>query len=256
MGQIISVMMNKGGSGKTSIITNIAALAAKDGKKVLLIDTDAQANAGIAFGVNYAKDSLYELIIGKKEVSEVKIEVLPGLDLIPSNTRLSNLIFKVDSSRFLTLLDFVQDLKSMYDLILIDTPPSLELIAGNVLRNSDKVIIPFMPEVYNVSGLMNVVELIEDFKENVNNDLEILGIVSNMVVNSTKLHRELLWQVEDFAERKGINVFTTIIPRSIQYANATAYYKTPAGILEQQTDKTRLYNELYREMEKKLYETK
>lgn len=246
---VISVLMNKGGVGKTSLLTNLAALAAKDGKKVLLIDADAQANASLALGTDYAHISIYDVILGGATADEAIIQVMPGLDLLPSNTRLSNLIFQVKSEDFLTLFNFVEDLKKGYDLILIDTPPSLELIAGNVLKVSDQIVIPFMPELFGVNGLMNVVEVIQDFKEKVNPKLDILGIVGTMVSSSTKLHRELLEQATNYAAKKGLRMFKTTIPKSIQFANATAYYKTPATLLKQQTSKTLTYLTLYREME-------
>ncbi|PJN91246.1 ParA family protein, partial [Bacillus sp. mrc49] len=234
--------------------TNLAALAVKDGKKVLLIDADSQANASQALGVEYSQITLYNVIMGAASPKDAIVEVMPGLSLLPSSGNLANLIFKIKPERFLHLLNFVEDLKEDFDLILIDTPPSLELIAGNILKVSDQIIIPFMPELFGVNGLINVIEVVNDFKANVNSELEIVGIVGTMVDSSTKLHKELLEQAYNYAEKQNIRMFKTLIPRTIQFPNATAYFKRPATLLKRQTKKIKTYELLYKELEDLIYE--
>ena len=242
--KIISALANKGGVGKTNLTTNLAANLAKN-NRVLLVDLDSQANATSSFGLRNNPLSIYDIYRGYKTPQEVIINYNTNLDILPSNRELSKLIFHMDEPTIFSLLDFLKELD--YDYIILDTPPSLELIARNVLKVADEVFIPFVPELFSVDSLINVVEIVEQFQEK-RKGLVISGVVAYMVDNRLKLHKDLLEQVEDYCEQKGLVLFKTQIPRSVQFANSVVYEKVPALLGKKQTDKTNTLNELFEEM--------
>ncbi|MGX1402370.1 cellulose biosynthesis protein BcsQ [Bradyrhizobium japonicum] len=129
---------------------------------------------------------------------------------------------------FSLLKNALEEVKDIYDFIFIDTPPSMGLVAGNVLAASDKVIIPFVPEMFAVSGLIRVIEAIQDFKSKQNPALEVSGIVGMMVDSRTTLHSEMLQQARRYCMENDLTMFETIIPKSIRFANSTAYEGKPA----------------------------
>lgn len=241
MAEIIAVAMNKGGVGKTTLITNLASAVALTGKKVLLIDTDAQGNSSMAFGLNPItfENTMYDIFVGDKKMSEVRVSICDGLlDFIPSNTDSDFLEFDILTNihkygdvqnLFKNALD---EIKDEYDYVFVDTPPALGLIAGNVLSIADKVVIPFVPEDYAVQGLIKVIETVKRFKDKRNANLKIAGVVGMMIDKRTKLHGQRLDNAEAYCFSQGITLCNTIISRTIEYANATAYSKRPSVMVK------------------------
>lgn len=250
--------MNKGGVGKTSLITNLtSALGYKNsGLKFLIIDTDGQGNASMAYGLkpNDFENTVYDVFVGEASIDDVKLSVADNIDLVPANDDMNFIDFDVltNQEQFpapLSLLKkAVEKVKDNYDFIFIDTPPSLGLVAGNVLSVADRVLIPFVPELFGVQGLVRVIESVQEFKATKNPNLEIDGIIGMMVDQRTTLHSEMLQQARKYCLEKNIKMYETIIPRSIRFANSTAYEGKPAVLNERNNSLVAAYYELIDEV--------
>lgn len=257
LAEIYAVSIQKGGVGKTSLVTNLAgAITRHYKKKVLIIDTDSQGNASIAFGLNpnKIKPTVYDVMMGKCDVRDAIIEVSPDLHICPANDEMSFLEFdilphlKEYREPFKLLTEGVKDITDDYDYIFIDTPPSLGLVTGNVLALADKVIIPFVPETFAVQGLVRVVMAVNDFKSKENSKLQVIGIVGMMIESRTVLHSEMLQQARRYCMENDIHMFETVIPKSIRFANSTAYDGKPATWTDYKNPIVSAYYELLKEM--------
>ncbi|MCD4839752.1 ParA family protein [Neobacillus sedimentimangrovi] len=259
MAVIYTVSTNKGGSGKTSLVTNLAgAITKKLNKKVLIIDTDGQGNSSIAFGMKQPNDleyTIYDVIMGDKKAEEVLWEVTPQLHIIPANKDMNFLEFDIlphlskYGNPFTLFKRAFEGLIDNYDYVFLDTPPSMGLVQGNALALADKVIIPFAPETFGVNGLINIVEGVTDFKNNHNPNLKIEGVVGMMVKTRTWLHSALLQEARKYCMENGINMYETIIPDSIRFANATAEEGIPATWTKvKKNDVVNAYYDLLKEM--------
>ncbi|MCR8987696.1 ParA family protein [Brevibacillus laterosporus] len=242
MAIVYSVCMNKGGVGKTSLITNLAAALASrmPDKKVLIIDTDGQGNSSIAFGKNPQEfdSSMYGVFVGDLSFDDCTVQIQDNLFLVPANDDMNFLEFDVLSNLkkypepFALLSNAIKDVNDKYDYIFIDTPPSLGLVACNVLSVANEILIPFVPELFAVQGLMRVMDAINEFKEKTNPNLKISGVIGMMVDARTTLHSEMLQSARQYCFKNNIHIFDTIIPRSIRFANATAYENKPAVLID------------------------
>lgn len=257
MGKIIAVSTNKGGSGKTSLVTNLAgALAQAKGKKVLIIDTDGQGNTSLAFGLNpnELKRTIYDVLMGSCSPEEAIVSVGSGVDILPSNSDMDFFDIEVLTNTerldnpFYLLKSALKTIADNYDYVFIDTPPSLGLIAGNVMTYAETVIIPFQPELFAVRGLVRLVETVNDFKSAHNPKLSVLGVVGMMVDARTGLHKEMLQQAKMYCEDKSIRLFDTVIPKSIKFASATAYAGKPAVWVEKSHLLVHAYYDLLNEL--------
>ena len=225
MGKIISVANQKGGVGKTTTTINLSAALAEKGKKILIIDIDPQGNTSSGFGVdkNQKDNTVYELILGYCPINEAIIhEVVPGIDLIPSNVNLAGaeieLIDKTHKEAILKKeLDYVRD---DYDFIMIDCPPSLNVLTVNAMVASDTVLVPIQCEYYALEGLSQLIHTVELVKERLNPILKIEGVVFTMYDARTNLSLQV---VENVKENLQQNIYKTIIPRNIRLAEAPSY---------------------------------
>lgn len=257
MTEIYAISMNKGGVGKTSLVTNLAGAITKDLKKrVLIVDTDGQGNTSIAFGLkpHDFEFTVYDVLVGEKTAKEVIVSINEYLDVIPANNDMNFLEFDIlpniqqYDQPFMLLKKALKEIKEQYDYIFMDTPPSMGLVAGNVLAASNKVIIPFVPEMFAVSGLIRVIEAIEDFKAKENPELEVAGIVGMMVDSRTTLHSEMLQQARKYCVENDLTMYETIIPKSIRFANSTAYEGKPATWTDYNNPIVAAYFELMKEV--------
>jgi chromosome partitioning protein len=264
MGEVWAISTNKGGVLKTSITTNLAGCLAEKGKRVIILDTDNQGNAALTFGKNpdTFENTIYDVLMGMAaEVAIINVFTNPSgglIDLLPSNDDMAFLEFDVLTQRdtykqpFLLLKNSVTHLRKNYDYILIDSPPNLGLSAGNVLSFADKVIIPFQPENYSMRSLVKILKAIESFKDEHNNNLQVLGVVATLVDTRTTLHSQILQECRKFCTKQGIPMFETVIPRSVRFASSVAYESLPASLSSDKNNKLVLsYYELLEEIEEK-----
>lgn len=268
MARIISVITHKGGTLKTSLVTNIAGVLAQKKvtnrflarkNKVLIIDLDGQGNAGMSFGFKPDKDfevNVYDVLLEGADIHDVIKPAYKNIDILGANTDMISFeldvlaIKKISSSRYFNLLkNAIEPILNNYDYILIDTPPSLGLIAGNVLTATDEVLIPFHPEPYSMQSLVTILRQIKEFKDKkLNENLEILGVVGTLVDSRTVLHSEILSQCRKYTSKIGVTMFDTVIPKSIRFANSVAYNGKPATLADKHNQLVRSYYELVDEM--------
>lgn len=257
MTEVYAVSMNKGGVGKTSLVSNLAgAISRSEKKKILIIDTDGQGNSSIAFGLNPSEfqDTIFDVLLGQTEMENVIVKIDEYIDIVPANEDMNFFEFDIlpgiqkYDQPFHLLRKSMQSVLNNYDYVFIDTPPSMGLVAANVLTAADKVIIPFVPEVFGVKGLIRIVEAINDLKESENPNLDILGVVGMMVDSRTVLHSEMLQQARRYCLEHEIHMFETIIPRSIRFANSTAYDGKPATWTSSSNPIIKAYFELMNEV--------
>lgn len=241
-GKVFGILMNKGGVGKTSLATNLGALLAQRGKRVLIIDTDGQGNASLAFGKipnNFAY-TISDIFLDKLQLDGVTVTLFDNLnlDLVPANDDMNMLEFQVLTKLdkypkpFKLLNSAIREAQEKYDYIFIDTPPAMGLVTGNVLSVTDELLIPFVPETFGVQGFVRVVEAVQEFEEEQGRSVKIGGVVGMMVDPRTKLHKEMMWQAKKYCKSNNIRLFDTLIPRSIQFANATAYEQKPVVLMD------------------------
>lgn len=256
MAKVFSVSMNKGGVGKTSLVTNLGAALSSRKNKVLIIDTDGQGNASMAFSKKPREfeRTIYDVLLNKTSFHDVNISINKHLDLVPANDEMNYLEFDVLGNfetykkPFSLLEGPLQEVKNEYDYIIIDTPPSMGLVAGNVLASVDRVFIPFVPESFAVQGLIRLIEAVRDFSEKRNPSLKIEGVVATMIDMRTTLHSELLQKARQYCLNNSIQMFETVVPKSIRFANATAYAGKPAVWSDKKNHIVSAYFELIEEV--------
>ena len=225
MGRIIAVANQKGGVVKTTTSTNLAACLAELNKKVLLIDIDPQGNAtsGVGVNKNELENTVYEMIIGECEMEECLLEnVIDNLDLLPSNVNLSGAeidLIGVEEREFI-LKKQIDEVKDNYDFVIIDCPPSLNMLTVNAMTTADSVLVPIQCEYYALEGLSQLIHTINLVKERLNPGLEIEGVVFTMYDARTNLSLQVVENVKSNLKQ---NVYKTIIPRNIRLAEAPSH---------------------------------
>ncbi len=228
MARIINICNAKGGVGKTTTANSLSAYLAAMGKYVLLVDLDPQANASAGVGVRLADDhlSVYHTIIdGQNPEAIIKKTSLFGFDILPSASNLAGAnVELVDiEEREFRLRKTLNQIRTNYDYILIDSPPSLGLLTINGLVAAEQVIIPVQCEYYALEGLGQLFNTIELVRNSLNPDLKIMGVLLTMYDKRNKLAQEVVAEVKkNFPGR----VFETMIPRSVSLAEAPSFGKT------------------------------
>ncbi|MCW1930451.1 MAG: AAA family ATPase [Candidatus Kerfeldbacteria bacterium] len=249
MSRVISIVNQKGGVGKTTTSVSLAAALVKEGKKVLLLDMDAQGNATSGLGVDPANctKTIYDVIIGESRLSEVIVStVVDGLHLVPANADLSGATVELVSveRREFRLREAVQEVLGYYDFIFIDCPPSLGVLTINGIVASDEVIIPVQTEYYALEGLGQLLQTIQLIKEHLHPELVILGAVLTMYDKRYRLSEGVF---RDMYQHFPHRVFRSVIPRNVRLAEAPSYGK-PITQYDPSSKGARAYQKLAREV--------
>lgn len=225
MGMITAVVNQKGGVGKTTTTVNLAAYIATFGKKVLLIDLDPQGNATVAFGIDRSSltSCIYDVLTSDQAVSEtIRKTSIQNLDIIPSTPQLAGAEVELVNTdgREGRLKKALFDCRDHYDNILIDCPPSLNLLTVNALSAADEVIVPIQCEYYALEGISQLMQTLELVKMRLNPGLKIGGVLLTMYDSRTVLSNQV---AEEAKKHFGKKVFNTIIPRNVRLAEAPSF---------------------------------
>jgi len=227
MGKIITIVNQKGGVGKTTTAVNLAAYLAFADKRVLLIDLDPQGNATNGLGVRpeAVQGSVYNLIIGAKEWPDLVMHTaVSGLDIIPSTIDLAGAEIELVGieARETVLKSRLKGVAETYSYILIDSPPSLGLLALNGLTSADSILIPMQAEYYAMEGLKQLLSTFQQVRERFSPLITIEGVLLTMVDTRNTLNTQVVTEIQSHF---GEFVFKTIIPRNITLAEAPSHGK-------------------------------
>lgn len=249
MGRIISIANQKGGVGKTTTTINLSAALAEAGKKILVVDMDPQGNTSSGFNIekNTEENTSYELLLDECTITEaIKKGVIENLDIIPSNVNLAAAeieLIGVDRKEYILrdALDFVRD---DYDYIILDCPPSLNLLTVNAMVASDSVLVPIQCEYYALEGLSQLIHTINLVRERLNGRLGIEGILFTMYDARTNLSAQVVENVKANVKHR---VYDTVIPRNIRLAEAPSFGQ-PITIYDSHSSGAEAYRKLAAEI--------
>ncbi|MGN1186413.1 MAG: ParA family protein [Methanobrevibacter wolinii] len=251
MGEIIAIMNQKGGCGKTTTVVNLATSLAVMGKAVLVVDMDPQANATTSFGFNKTKlkHTIYSAISGDVSIKETTFRTsIKNLYIIPSNISLSGVgveLSKLDNYHII-LKNLLKEIKGYFDYILIDLPPSLGIITINGLVTADSVIIPIQAEYYALEGVADLINTIDLVQNRLKSPTHIKGILLTLFDTRTRLSKEVFNEIKKYFENKE-HIFKTVIPRNIKLAEAPSYGK-PCILYDQESSGAIAYLKLAQEI--------
>ena len=225
MGRTIVIANQKGGVGKTTTTINLSASLASLGKKVLVIDMDPQGNTTSGLGVekDEVENTVYELLLGECTLEEcLQADVFENLSVLPSNVNLAGAeieLIGVDEKEYL-LKKALDPVKEQYDFIIIDCPPSLNMLTINSMCAGDTVLVPIQCEYYALEGLSQLMHTIELVTDRLNPELEMEGVVFTMYDARTNLSLQV---VENVKSNLDHNIYKSIIPRNVRLAEAPSY---------------------------------
>ena len=220
MGKTIAIANQKGGVGKTTTAINLSACLAEKGKKVLVIDTDPQGNTTSGFGID---TTIYELILGECSISDCIIKnVIGNVAVLPSNVNLAAAeieLIGIEKKEYILKkeVDYIRD---EYDFIIIDCPPSLNMLTINAMTTADSVLVPIQCEYYALEGLSQLIHTINLVKARLNPELDMEGTVFTMYDARTNLSMQVVENVKQNLKQK---IYNTMIPRNIRLAEAPSH---------------------------------
>ncbi len=225
MAKTIAIANQKGGVGKTTTSINLSACLAEKGKKVLVIDTDPQGNTTSGFGIdkNNLDNTIYELILSECSISDCIIKnVIENISIMPANVNLAAAeieLIGIEKKEYI-LKNEVDYIKEDYDFIIIDCPPSLNMLTINAMTTADSVLVPIQCEYYALEGLSQLIHTINLVKERLNPDLDMEGAVFTMYDARTNLSTQV---VENVKQNLNQRIYSTLIPRNIRLAEAPSH---------------------------------
>lgn len=246
MTEIIAILNQKGGCGKTTTAINLAAALALLNRKVLVIDIDPQGNATTGLGVNKNEQdiTIYSILTGQRSLQEAIIKTeIPSLDLVPSNIDLSGAeieLSQIVGHEFI-LKESLEKVGNLYDYIFIDVPPSLGKLTLNAIVASDSVIIPIQAEFYALEGMADLIMTLSLVEKRLSPS-PIKGILLTLYDSRTRLGRDVYNNVKEyFGETE--NIFKTTIPRNVKLAEAPSHGK-PCIVYDDECSGTLAYLKL------------
>lgn len=250
--RIITVANQKGGVGKTTTAINLATALAAIGERVLIIDLDPQGNASTGLGIDRRDRSVssYDVLTGELEIEAAAMETaVPGLSLVPSTLDLLGIEMEIASQpdRVLKLRNALRAAAARaanYSYVLIDCPPSLNLLTLNSMAAADSVLVPLQCEFFALEGLSQLLETVDQVRQTINPDLSIQGIVLTMFDGRNNLANQV---VEDVRAHMGEKVYETVIPRNVRISEAPSYGK-PAILYDLKCSGSQAYLQLASEV--------
>jgi chromosome partitioning protein len=252
--RVLSVSNQKGGVGKTTTAINLGTALAAVGEKVLILDIDPQGNASTGLGVlrGQRRTTAYDVIVGGAAIADAAVSTaLPGLDLVPSDADLSGVELELASAqrRSFRLRDAIAGLRAGpagggYSYILIDCPPSLNLLTVNALAAADAVLVPLQCEFFALEGLTQLMRTVELVRGSLNPRLEIQGLVLTMYDRRNRLSDQV---AADVRGHFGDKVYQTVIPRNVRVSEAPSFGK-PVLVYDLKCAGSKAYLDLAREV--------